>query len=495
MKKIILISILLLTLTINVKGQRPIRIGVNYWTGSVMIYLAEEEGIFLQNELNVDILWYDNYEDGIQAFKDGKIDMFQVDLATAAYLVIDGVKWVAPFCPVGNYGFDMLVTRDTINSISQLKGERIALFEGTISHYLFLKLISENELQISDFEIINEKYGDAKKLYEKNDVKLIGTYFLIAPENSSTIYSTKNIDKDFPDFLIINYDFSKTRKEDVKTFMKVWDETVSIYRKFDYKKSREFIKNTLDIDNDRFNKCMHTITPILSVKENKKKYFNQEKRIDDYFLEILDFYIQNVNASDSQKIHYADFRKNIHKFIDYSYINEYDDNEKFIKRIEGFIKDYFLGVFGILISLIGLIIIYLTYIISNKKRKRFKKLLNQINSLLLDHLQILSTHEIIHDKIESLKHSLDTVFYRNKIKGKQYDVLLGKLHELDNYLNKNCGFCEGSRSKIEKIINKENLTAMDFNRLFHLLTFRRFDNCKNCYEKIKPITRKKTVKS
>ena len=131
-----------------------------------------------------------------------------------------------------------------------------------------------------------------------------------------------------------------------------------------------------------------------------------------------------------------------------------------------------------------------------KRKKRFKRLLNQVNFLLLDHLKKLNTHEITHGKIESLKDSLGNIFHKKaKIKGKQFDILLGKLDEFDNYLNKNCGFCEGSRSTIEKIINKETLTEMDFNKLFQLLTLRRFDNCKNCYEKIMPATRKKTVKS
>ena len=52
----------------------PLKVGVSDWPGWVAWYVAKEKGYFKRYGAEVELVWFPNYTDSIQAFSAGQLD-------------------------------------------------------------------------------------------------------------------------------------------------------------------------------------------------------------------------------------------------------------------------------------------------------------------------------------------------------------------------------------------------------------------------------------
>jgi len=65
----------------------------------------------------------------------------------------------------------LIVQKDsTIQSIQDLKGKRVVLNKGSNVHYLLLKMLEKNNLQLSDIEVVYLPPSDARAAFERGSV-------------------------------------------------------------------------------------------------------------------------------------------------------------------------------------------------------------------------------------------------------------------------------------------------------------------------------------
>jgi len=465
--KLIILFIVLQTSQANANSKQPIRIGVNFWTGSAITYLSEHNGYFIKENIPVELIWYDSYEDAIQDFKNGEIDVFQMDLASAIYLILEGKKFSAPICPVDNFGFDEIVANN--KNLTLLKGRKVAYIQGTIGHYLFLKALKKSGLTEEDFLIEKMNFNDAKVKFLKHEVDIIATYFFIRPDSCFSIYSSLNESKGLPDLLVIDRDVVKNRREDVIKLLRVWDKTVLYYRDQDFEKSKEFIINKMKINDSLFFKALSSKAPPLTNLESKEKYFNKNKDINTIFLNIYDFYCKNIELNETQIQNATDIHKEINEILDYSFyeedisiqIEEGYEGKSFWNKL-----DNIWGVIGIFIALLTILI---TSFFQLQKHKRFKKMLLKANSLLKDYF----TGNEINEKIIDLWSTIGYYLEKQYIKETQYNVLANKINEIQKIIDSKSIISEELKNEIVEIVSDGVITEKEYHYLLFLIEKRK----------------------
>jgi NitT/TauT family transport system substrate-binding protein len=123
---------------------------------SALIYVAQKQGFFAQNRLNVTVKDYDTGVAAIDALLKGTVDI----AGSAEYpLVRAGLQnqSVKTIAVINKSELQYLVARRDhgIENIFDLKGKTIALPQGTLSEFLLGRFLSLNGINMSDVTVVN----------------------------------------------------------------------------------------------------------------------------------------------------------------------------------------------------------------------------------------------------------------------------------------------------------------------------------------------------
>ena len=123
-------------------ADRPVRIGVLQIADSFPLYVAEEEGLFEENGLDVEIVEFQSASDQSVAYEAGELDGMMTDMIVQSLVnksSEDGMKTVAmAFGGDASEGrFIVASSPDSeIKEPAQLAGARIGISENTMMEYL-----------------------------------------------------------------------------------------------------------------------------------------------------------------------------------------------------------------------------------------------------------------------------------------------------------------------------------------------------------------------
>ncbi len=123
----------------NSETQKPsaskvgdVKLGFSAWPGWFPWQVAQEKDIFHDNQVNVDLKWFDNYNDSIVALNTGKIDANSQTLSDTISSIASGADLVVVLTNDNSTGNDKIIISDRIKSIRDLKGKKVAAEAGTV---------------------------------------------------------------------------------------------------------------------------------------------------------------------------------------------------------------------------------------------------------------------------------------------------------------------------------------------------------------------------
>jgi NitT/TauT family transport system substrate-binding protein len=227
-------SIAMLLVTAMLGGLAPfpaiaapasLRIGVPVWVGWMPWWVAKEKGLFKRNGVNVELRNFAVQGDAVQALASGKLDGASV--ATNDILTVNagGPKASVVVLHDESAGADMLVTRG-IDDPRKLKGQRIAVEVGGVSHFFLDKLLALQGLQESDVTVVNMAAADAGAAFASGAINAAVTW---EPFGSQAVKAGGRLlltSKDTPgaivDVLGIRNDVLKKRPDQVRRLLKSW---------------------------------------------------------------------------------------------------------------------------------------------------------------------------------------------------------------------------------------------------------------------------------
>ena len=154
-------------------GEQPVlRIGYSDWPGWTAWEIAEKKGFFQKHGVNVKLEWFE-YGPSIDAFSVGKIDAVGISNGDAMVLNATGARNVIILINDYSNGNDKIVARPGIRSVKELKGKKIGVEFGCLSHALLINALTKNGMKESDVKLVNMPTHQAAQILETGEVDAI----------------------------------------------------------------------------------------------------------------------------------------------------------------------------------------------------------------------------------------------------------------------------------------------------------------------------------
>ena len=206
----------------------PIVIGYSNWAGWWPWAIAEEEGLFAANGANVQLKWFDGYLDSMNAFAAGQLDGNCQTLNDTISFAADSVNGeVVVLVNDNSAGNDKIIVKESINTVEDLVGKKVAVEEGVVDDFLLTLALQEKGLKRDDVEIVPLETGAAAAAFAAGQVDAVGAfppYWLTAleREGSKELISSAAFPGAIPDLLVVSQQLIDTQPDQVQALVNTW---------------------------------------------------------------------------------------------------------------------------------------------------------------------------------------------------------------------------------------------------------------------------------
>lgn len=179
----------------------------------------------------VEFVLIDDFNDSRNAWKSGNIDLLWAT-ADAFPTEAEGLKQFEPqiiFQSDWSRGGDAIVVRRGINSVSDLKGKKIAVAPMTPSHTFLLNLFEAGEISMNDVQVVEVANAiDAADLFKKDQVDAAVVWSpddqdcVTKIEGSKVLMSTKTANYIIADVFIAKKEYVEKNKEKLAKLIEGW---------------------------------------------------------------------------------------------------------------------------------------------------------------------------------------------------------------------------------------------------------------------------------
>ena len=213
-------------------AAEPLKIGYSDWPGWVAYEIAIEKGWFKEEGVDVIFEWFD-YVASMDAFAAGKLDGVGMTNGDALVTGSTGAKSVMILMNDYSNGNDMVIGKPGINSIKDLKGKKVGVEVGFVSHLLLLNALEKNGMTETDVELVNAPTNETPQVLASGEVDAIvawqpssGQALQLVP-GSKPIYTSADEPGLIYDMLCVSPESLAARADDWKKVIKVWYRAVA----------------------------------------------------------------------------------------------------------------------------------------------------------------------------------------------------------------------------------------------------------------------------
>ena len=213
-------------------AAEPLKIGYSDWPGWAAWEIAIEKQWFKEEGVAVKFEWFD-YVASMDAFAAGKLDGVGMTNGDALVTGSTGAKSVMILMNDYSNGNDMIIGGPGIGSIKELKGKKVGVEVGFVSHLLLLNALEKNGMTETDVELVNVPTNETPQVLASGDVDAIvawqpssGQALSLVP-GSKAIYTSADEPGLIYDLLAVSPASLDSRRDDWKKVIKVWYRAVA----------------------------------------------------------------------------------------------------------------------------------------------------------------------------------------------------------------------------------------------------------------------------
>ncbi|MDQ3895224.1 MAG: ABC transporter substrate-binding protein, partial [Actinomycetota bacterium] len=260
--------------------QTRIRLAFSTWNGYMALVIADKEGYYKRHGLDVS---YTVIEDPVQrfnAFKAGRLDAIATTVDTFSRTNARGIRSVQVLGLDASVGGDGIVATKDIKTVRDLKGQRVAVSDGSTSQWLLAYVLSKHGMSLKDVRQINLTSGDAGAAFAAGRVKVAVTWepWLSRAQrnpNGHVLVSTKRYPTIITDQVAFQPSFVRRNRAAVRNFIKAYNDAMRLIRTNPNKAFRD-VNDYLHQSPDEIRETMK-IVPLWSLAKSKKYYGTRRK--------------------------------------------------------------------------------------------------------------------------------------------------------------------------------------------------------------------------
>lgn len=212
-----------------------IRLAFSTWNGYMALVIAAKEGYYKKHGLNVS---YTVIEDPVQrfnAFKAGSLDSIATTVDTFSRTNARGIRSVEVLGLDASVGGDGIIATKDIKRVEDLKGQKVAVSDGSTSQWLLAYVLSKHHMTLKDVNQVNLTSGDAGAAFAAGRVKVAVTWqpWLARAEqnpNGHVLVSTKKYPTIITDQVAFQPSFIKRHRSAVTNFIKAYKDAMRLIR-------------------------------------------------------------------------------------------------------------------------------------------------------------------------------------------------------------------------------------------------------------------------
>ncbi|GAA1502713.1 ABC transporter substrate-binding protein [Sphaerisporangium rubeum] len=243
-RRLILPAAVLLALTTGCAGagQEPaepsggatpkITLGFSAWPGWFPWQVAQEQGLFAKNGVQVELKYFDSYTDSLNALATGNIDANSQTLNDTLASVAGGAEETVVLVNDNSTGNDQIIAKEGVTSVAGLKGMTVAAEQGTVDHYLLLLALEKAGLTEADVTFQPLPTDAAAAAFVAGRVDAVGVFApftttALKRPGSAPIATSADFPGAIPDHLVVNKKLLDRDAKGVQALVKTWFDTVA----------------------------------------------------------------------------------------------------------------------------------------------------------------------------------------------------------------------------------------------------------------------------
>lgn len=225
------------------------------WLGYGPWYIAEGKGYFEDENVDVELTNFDTDSDMNAAFASGRVDMANVASHTALKMIEADMPVKIVLLLDASHEADAILADDSITSVEDLKGQKIAFEEGSVSNLLLGYALGEAGLSLDDIEPVPMAPSDAGSALLAGKVPAAVTYepyiseAAAASDGFSVIYTAAEKAGLISDVLVVSEDALENKADAVQSVINAWGPSVDFYNS-DTDEAREIIATNVGSDSE-----------------------------------------------------------------------------------------------------------------------------------------------------------------------------------------------------------------------------------------------------
>jgi len=213
-----------------------VRIGYSAWPGWFPWAVTEAKGLFGAAGVSTKLQWFDGYLDSINALNAGQLDCNSQTLNDTISSVAGGADLQVVLQNDYSTGNDQIIVAEGIKSVADLKGKKVAAEEGTVDHYLLLKVLKEGGLKASDITFVPLETGAAAAAFAAGQVDAVGVYAPFTTQalkraGSKALVTSSEHPGAISDLLVCRREFVEQNPEAIQQVVNAWFATLQLMKK------------------------------------------------------------------------------------------------------------------------------------------------------------------------------------------------------------------------------------------------------------------------
>jgi NitT/TauT family transport system substrate-binding protein len=221
-----LLGLWLAACDLGTKYEPPLVLAATPWIGISPFYVARDRRLLGDTELRIAAMPTDY--DSRRAMRDGRADLVQGTLSDILKAIDSGVDLQVILIVDSSNGADGIVARPGIDSLRDLKGCRIGVEIGALTHVVLRLALRHAELREEDVTLVNMSMGEARVALEQGrlDAAVFWEPLLskVAVAPWRKVFTSAEVPGEIVDILAVRNHVLQSRPDALERLLRAWGE-------------------------------------------------------------------------------------------------------------------------------------------------------------------------------------------------------------------------------------------------------------------------------
>lgn len=204
-----------------------ITLGYSAWPGWFPLAITEQEGIFEDVGLDVDLRFFADYLASIDAMASGELDGVTQTLNDTMASVAAGSEQVIVVVNDNSTGNDKIICDESIKTVEDMRGKTVAAEAGVVDHFLLVQGLQEAGMTEADIDFRGVLTDAAAAGFAEGEFDCVGVFapfWLTALERpgSHELFSSADFPGTIPDHIVVSRELVDENPGAVQKLVDAW---------------------------------------------------------------------------------------------------------------------------------------------------------------------------------------------------------------------------------------------------------------------------------